>query len=299
MTQKVGVIVGRFQVDNLHEAHLKLLHKVRQENDLVLVFIGCSPVKTTRNNPLDFQARKDMIEAHGPNIIALFIGDCTSDVEWSNKLDDTINYVVGPNSEVTLYGGRDSFLKYYYGNFPHDYLEECEDISGTEVRKQIGNYPIFSTNFRRGVIWATQNQYPKCYQTVDIAICNESYTHLFLGKKRGEIKYRFIGGFVDPGQTLEESAIREVKEETNLDVSGLEYVSSFVVEDWRYKSEPDSITTAFFVTNKRSGRPVASDDINEVEWVVFQKSLVSQVVESHKPLFKALYNKIKGEDDGF
>ena len=40
-------------------------------------------------------------------------------------------------------------------------------------------------------------------------------------------KWDLAGGFVDPKETLEESVIREVKEELSIDITDFKYVSSF------------------------------------------------------------------------
>ena len=57
----VGVLVGRFQVPNLHPGHIELIQSVCEAHSKVLIFLGLAPTKATRNNPLDFESRKHMI----------------------------------------------------------------------------------------------------------------------------------------------------------------------------------------------------------------------------------------------
>ncbi len=38
----VGVIVGRWQVDDLHEAHTRLIEEVRAQHKKVIIFVGLS-----------------------------------------------------------------------------------------------------------------------------------------------------------------------------------------------------------------------------------------------------------------
>ena len=67
----IGVVVGRFQVHELHQAHRDLLDHVTAEHRKVVVVLGLSPLMNTISNPLDFEARKQMIQAEYPNAIVL------------------------------------------------------------------------------------------------------------------------------------------------------------------------------------------------------------------------------------
>jgi bifunctional NMN adenylyltransferase/nudix hydrolase len=62
----VGVIVGRFQVPELHDAHKDLIETVCDKHDKVIIFLGLSPLMVTRENPLDFESRKQMILESSP-----------------------------------------------------------------------------------------------------------------------------------------------------------------------------------------------------------------------------------------
>ena len=71
----VGVIIGRFQVHELHEAHQELINSVIARHDKVLIFIGLSPLRNTTNNPLDFSTRKRMIQELYPEIDVYYVED--------------------------------------------------------------------------------------------------------------------------------------------------------------------------------------------------------------------------------
>ncbi len=79
MQYDVGVIVGRFQVPDLHQAHRDLIEKVISQHQKTIIFLGLSPCKSTRNNPLDFEARKNMILDSYPDVIVLYIDDIPCD----------------------------------------------------------------------------------------------------------------------------------------------------------------------------------------------------------------------------
>src|SRR5579859_5244904 len=92
----VGVIVGRFQVHELHDAHKTLINEVLERHDKVIVFLGLSPLMNTQENPLDFQARKQMLLAEFPSLNILYIKDRNSDELWSKDLDAKISDLITP-----------------------------------------------------------------------------------------------------------------------------------------------------------------------------------------------------------
>lgn len=264
----VGVIVGRFQVHELHAAHRELIEHVRERHEKIFIFLGLSPLSVSTNNPLDFEARKQMLLAEYPEINVLYIKDQFDDDVWSSNLDSMIVDLVTPGQTVVLYGGRDSFISHYTGVWPTRELTQSTFMSGTAQRKSIARSRAReSSAFRAGVIWASQARFPTAYTTVDIAIMNEATDQILLGRKAGEKLYRFIGGFSDPkSPSFERDAIRETVEETGLEVGDLKYIGSTLVDDWRYRNEPDGIKTMLFQAKYLHGRPTPGDDIEEVKW---------------------------------
>jgi len=293
----VGVIVGRFQVDDLTDGHKKLIETVLKNHKRVMIFMGLSPCKCTVNNPLDFETRKLMIQETYPDVEVYYIKDVGSDVLWSDTLDDLVkgHLILEPSNcrpmeTVCLYGSRDSFLQYYSGKFACKELEQEVFISGSERRKVLATVVNKTRDFRHGVIWATMNQWPACLPTVDIAIFNDDHTRILLGRKKHEELYRFIGGFGEPNEPFEVTAMRETKEEANIDVHKMVYVKSFVVPDWRYKSEVNKITTSLFKVIEWSGQPEPGDDINELRWFPFNVYLLDSVVLGHREMLDYLLN---------
>ena len=111
----------------------------------------------------------------------------------------------------------------------------------------------------------------------------------------GEILWIFRRGFwdlpkgkLDEGETIQTCVIREVQEETGLEVDNIIYLSSFKVNDWRYRNERNSIKTLFFVADYIFGTPIASDDIAEVHWVLFDDLRKVAIRPGHRPLTDCL-----------
>lgn len=345
----VGVIVGRFQVHELHAAHRELIEHVRERHEKIFIFLGLSPLSVSTNNPLDFEARKQMLLAEYPEINVLYIKDQYDDVVWSTNLDDMITDLVTPGQTVVLYGGRDSFISHYTGVWETRELTQSTFMSGTAQRKAIARSRVkASAEFRAGVIWASQARFPTAFTTVDIAIlkmdetppvASESWkacqqctprdacfahrdearryyakerpTQILMGRKTNEKLYRFIGGFADPkSPSFEADATRETVEETGLEVGDIKYIGSTVVDDWRYRNEPDGIKTMLFQAKYLHGRPTPGDDIEEVKWFEIpfggigpettsvdpdKKIDWHHINPAHRPLMVMLLNSMKEE----
>ena len=287
----VGVIVGRFQTDTLHKGHLDLIQHVCDAHEKVVMFLGVSPLWATRNNPLDFQARKQMVQAEFPNLVINYVEDMASDDKWSAALDRQISRVVTPSQSAVLYGSRDSFIPHYTGRYDTRALESEQVYSASEERRRISAGNTRQTaDFRAGVIWATQNRYPAGLPTVDIAVIDG--TKLLLARKPDETKLRFPGGFFDPrkDKSLEDAAQREAREETTLEVSEPAFIGSLVVDDWRYRAEADKIVTSLFLCKRVFGTAKPDDDIAETRWVDIHALKPEQLVTEHQPLFEMLSN---------
>ncbi len=191
-----------------------------------------------------------------------------------------------PGQSAVLYGGRDSFINHYGGRFPTLELEADTVCSGTVIRKQTSIKAINHPAFRSGIIYAYYNQYPRVFTTVDVAIYNGDKGELLLGKKPNQNLYRFIGGFAESNSdSFEADALREVAEETGLEVSFPEYVGSAKIDDWRLRKSRDKIKTIFYVSAYIFGNAKGADDIEKVKWFKFDTLKETDIVPEHRILF--------------
>lgn len=291
---KVGVTVGRFQVSDLHYAHIKIIYDMMVAHEKVCIFLGVSSAMGTDKDPLDFESRKIMIEEQFPNVIVEPITDQRSDEEWSKNLDIRIKQLF-PKQSVLICGGRDSFLDHYCGKYPTQEFPKINHFPGSEVRKKIGEKTLASSEFRKGQIYLTQKQYPRTFFTVDIACIspNGKTDMVLLGKKAKNDKLRFPGGFIDPtDESLFHAAKRELFEETNLDIDLKEFnfLTSVRINDWRYRGSKDGIMTNFLVCNDDPKQKTqAKDDLVAVEWCdINDKKLEEKITPSHLILLKTL-----------
>lgn len=294
---EVGVIVARFQSPFLHEGHKEILDIVRANHPRVIVFLGLSPLKCTFNNPFDFAIRKAMIEEIYHDIEVLYIDDIGNNELWSKNLDRQISKTVGPGLKVVLYGSRDSFINGYTGHYPTIELVPTKYISASEIRRRIGIKGKNTQDFREGVVYAVQNQFPSFKATVDLGIVDYDKKRLLLAQKPNADLWQFVGGFTDPAKdkSAEDAARREGKEETSLDLELVGYVGSTLIDDWRYRREQDKILTFLYVMRYVGGEPKAQDDIKYVSWKNFGEISEGDIMPMHRPLLLMLNDYFKNE----
>lgn len=287
---EIGVIIGRFQINKLHDAHVELIQTVINNHEKVILFLGVSQAIGTKRNPMDFITRKVMLEQTFPTGISIILPllDKKSDVVWSHQVDSKIREVF-PSGNVTIYGSRDSCLTSYSGLFQKVELIPNIYTSATFFRENISKKIMSSDEFRAGIIYSVYSQYPTVYSTVDIAILN-SKNEVLLGQKPDENLWRFIGGFVDISDESDEAAAkREAYEETGLEIDNLNYLGSYPISDWRYKGSKDkSIMTRFFSAKYIFGTPTPQDDIAKLKWFPISEHLSDILVLEHIKLFNKL-----------
>lgn len=294
---EIGVIVARFQTPTLHKMHTDLIDTVCNNHNKVIIFLGISRVQQTEKNPLDFTTRKLMIQEKYPEITVLPLTDQRSNARWSHILDNEIPVPYG-NRKALLYGGRDSFIPYYEGKYDTvELVGKKPDMSGTAVREATAKDLIRTEDGRKGVIYANYGRYAITYPTVDVVAYKDN--QILLGKKPGETKYRFVGGFVDATDAnWEEAAKREFKEETGGEIGDLSYIASARIDDWRYSGEKDGIMTTLFIGELQSDNFAAADDIEDCKLFNMEEMMDYEVyskliMEEHVPLFGKLVEYFK------
>ena len=306
----VGVVVGRFQVHELHEAHLQLLNYVKNHNDHMIVFLGVKPAPADSLNPLDFQIRRAMISQVLSDITILPLMDQPTDEGWSKTLDSMLWNLYG-DRPIKLYSGPDGFVPRYKGRYPTKELEFGVDKRGTDIRNAIASMEGASEEFRAGVIHALSNLPHRTYFTVDM-ICHrvrDGKLEIVVVRKNSDGGlWRLPGGFLgNNDSSLELAAKRELHEEIGIVSEGkAEYLFSTPVDDWRSRGATDvRHMTAVFAIPYFSGPLEAQDDIDDAHWVSINMedsvilkanmyTLLQQIVPEHKMLVEqGIYNIVK------
>lgn len=287
----VGVLIGRWQVDRLHEGHVALLNIVRTTHPKVVLLVGVRPGPTDTNDPLDFRLRERMLRALVPDATILPLLDMPGDDDrWARQVD-TLVTLVAPTERAVIYGGRDSFIPHYNGAYSTRAIDTgLETLSGTAIREAIAAQPRDSEDFRAGVIFAKQLDYPRVSPAVDVALVRGG--SVLLIRKPTELHWRFPGGFVSKKDaSYEAAAKRELYEETGLTAEGaLHYIGSYNVDDPRVRGRKDAIFTTFYSAAFTFGKPVAGDDAGEAAFFDIAKIADNpfDVMPEHRPLLNAL-----------
>lgn len=95
--------------------------------------------------------------------------------------------------------------------------------------------------------------------------------------------YSAIAGFVEKGETAEEAAHREVKEELNLEITQLEYFAS---QSWPF---PDSFMLAFKARYHRGELKIDRNELEDAQWfkadnlpqLPYPGSVAYRLIQSH------------------
>jgi len=300
----LGVVVGKFQVHELHAGHKYLLdHAARHQRMLILV--GTPAGVLSRDYPLDYHTREMMLTEAYPNASVQPLLDQPTDSQWSEGLDHVIR-TIHRIGDVTLYGGRDSFIPHYNGLFKTEEVETIHQDNGSAIRDDIAFEPLAHPLFRRGMIYASRNVFPRVNCTVDIAVTRPIDTMLIhkahidkdaeymvlLGQKKIQPGlWRFPGGFVDGNDdSYEMAAKRECHEETGLvSESKPIYIESMRIQDWRDTTDAKTHTVFFHVPHT-IGKAKGDDDLPLVDWFPVNRREFDRIswADEHKVLAEAL-----------
>lgn len=98
--------------------------------------------------------------------------------------------------------------------------------------------------------------YRNPFPTVDIIIELEGHGIVLIKRKNPPYGWAIPGGFVDYGESLEEAAVREAKEETSLDVTLQKQMHAYSKPD----RDPRHHTISVVYIAAAQGVPVAADD---------------------------------------
>jgi len=112
---------------------------------------------------------------------------------------------------------------------------------------------------------------------------------VLIERKNPPYGWALPGGFVDYGEPLEESAVREAKEETSLEIK--------LKEQFHTYSDPDrdprhhTVTTVFIA--RAAGIPKAADDAKKAK-IFTENNLPTPIVFDHEKIISDYFRYKKG-----
>lgn len=127
--------------------------------------------------------------------------------------------------------------------------------------------------------------------TVDIIIEIESVGVILIKRKNPPYGWAIPGGFVDYGESLEEAAVREAKEETHMDVESLTQFHTY--SDPRRDPRQHTISTVYIAKGK--GIPQADDDALDIG-VFTASNLPEEIAFDHRSILRDYFAAIRRLD---
>lgn len=138
-------------------------------------------------------------------------------------------------------------------------------------------------------------KYKNPYPTVDIIIeikrKNGEQGIILIKRKNLPHGWAIPGGFVDYGESLEQAALREAKEETSLDIRLIKQLHTY--SDPHRDPRKHTITTVFIA--EAEGRPTAQDDAAEIG-IFSRKEIDFPLAFDHE---KILHDYFQNRDKNF
>ncbi|MFC1551140.1 NUDIX domain-containing protein [Candidatus Latescibacterota bacterium] len=101
-------------------------------------------------------------------------------------------------------------------------------------------------------------RYKNPYPTADV-IVDIGGKVVLIKRKNPPAGWAIPGGFIDYGESAEDAAVREIREETGLEITGLKQFHTYSTPD----RDPRFHTLTVVFTAKSTGTPVAGDDAAE------------------------------------
>jgi len=122
------------------------------------------------------------------------------------------------------------------------------------------------------------------YLTVDVIIEIDGGIVL-IKRKNPPPGWAIPGGFVDYGESLEEAAVREAKEETGLDIELIRQFHTY--SDPKRDPRHHTVSTIFIA--RASGTPRAADDAKEVG-IFTRDNLPEDIAFDHRQILEDYFN---------
>lgn len=315
------IFIGRFEP--FHLGHRFVVMQALERSHKVILLIGSANAPRTLKNPFSFAERQAMIvgafdKTSAERLAFMPIDDTLyNDHQWLKNIHSAVSTVVGDEKSVNIgvIGHHKDESSYYLSLFPNwDFvaLPNFGDLSATPIRHayftQEGDYGkflpqsslAFLSEFAKTPDFVhLQNEYrhiqayKKAWQnapyapifvTTDALVVQAG--HILLVERGGEYGrglWALAGGFLDQHETLFECVVREVLEETGLNLTKEKPVSSMTFDRPDRSLRGRTLTTVFYFELSGEDLPdvAGGDDANQAFWLPLDKLDGSKMFEDH------------------
>lgn len=118
----------------------------------------------------------------------------------------------------------------------------------------------FAYEWRRQCSLCNARQFPKISPCAIVLIRRDDEVLLVRKAEWPSGRYGLPAGFLNLGESLEDCAVREVREETGLEITGLTYVGS---QSWPF---PSQVMTGFFASYAGGALVVDHNELEDARW---------------------------------
>jgi bifunctional NMN adenylyltransferase/nudix hydrolase len=324
-----AVVIGRFQFP--HAGHKHLIEEAYRIADKVTIVIGSANKPRSPRNPFTVEERehflKKLLNFDSLMVEELYdfrfvsIEDTYCDDTWASNVRALVN---DKGEKTTLVGHYKDSSSFYLDMFPGWYVTEIDNYEGLSssdmrarwlasqfyevpdfIKRWEASYPeefdsLIDTNHQYLAYKENLKKYERNEQTADAVVVQNG--HVLLIKRGDTGLWALPGGFVQPNETVLECSMRELKEETQIDVPKKALISALQDrQGWRFDQvfrdeRARIITTAFLYVLphiRRTTKVKGSDDAVEAKWVTFNELKDMQLYCDHKEIAQKMIGMIK------
>jgi bifunctional NMN adenylyltransferase/nudix hydrolase len=304
------IYIGRFQPP--HNGHFATIRKALEQTEKLLIFIGSHETCRSLRNPFTTEERIEMLKIsltqdELAKITFIPIHDSNyNHPEWVKEVKEKANSQFSIlNSQFSIIGHKKDETSYYLSLFPEWELLEMplmeSGLSSTQIRSKWfagtltdrDKIPLSVYSYLKNKDneeWAkTQKEeyklveeykkewsgtpYPPVFVAGDaLVVCKEHILLIKRGAFPGRGLYAMAGGFLDSAEPIRHCAIRELIEETGIDLSYEALDAS--IKDYQVFDDPNreprgrmiSHTYLFDLGQQALPKLKAADDASEAMW---------------------------------
>ena len=286
-----GAVAGYFAP--LSHKDFSVLLEVFSQCEQVFVFITGADCAPSTQTPWSAMEREAMIRAALGPLVTRAVFQHVRDYRYrpdlaAKAMAETVPMQRLPDEATPI---RAAFLREGPEGVRDLVLEAVlawlHDYATTSAYARLHDEQLYIDDYRKS--WAVA-PYPPIFVTVDAVI--EHGDHILLVKRGGQPgrgQWALPGGFVEDDETLLESALREVREETGLDLApeaiASHLLGSHVFDDPKRSARGRTITHAFHFRFSEGEVPKVegSDDAEQARWMPVKglENLRDQFFEDH------------------
>lgn len=252
--KEYSVFIGRFQP--VHSAHVQIIEEALESTNQIVIVVGSYRAPRSLKNPFSYEERVDMLkdsiaEKYHHRLHFVPARDYLySMLHWLTGVQNAVSQIVG-GASVKMVGHFKDHSSFYLKLFPQWELETMPNYFGansTDIREcmfegrslpaEVGDicHPAviarimsfqkteeyenlrkeheFLKSYKKR--WES-SPFPPTFVTTDAVVVQAGHVLLVKrGRNPGIGKYALPGGFIGQNESIEDSCIRELKEETKI-----------------------------------------------------------------------------------